>query len=334
MKKILVIGYGSIGKRHVKNLISHSNYEIIIYTKHKDLKHLNSKRIKILNSFGKCLDEKPDVGFITNETSLHLNIATKLAKAGLDLFIEKPLSNSMQGVKRLMNLINRKKLITMVGCNFRFYVPLKKIKELLDSKIIGKIISVHVETSSHLPDWHPYEDYRFGYAARTDLGGGIVLTEIHEIDYLYWFFGEVKELFSITGKFSDLEVSADDMSATILKFKNNIIAEVHMDFIHRPYFKSCKVRGSMGIIYWNSEENKVKLYNYKKKNWKIILDTKKYNLTVPSKVNQMYVEEIKYFLNCVKKRKKTINDVKQSVRTLQIALAIKKSSKIKRLVKI
>ena len=80
---------------------------------------------------------------------------------------------------------------------------LKKIKELVEKRTLGKIISVQTECSSYLPDWHPYEDYRKGYAAREDLGGGAVLTQIHEIDYMYWFFQEVENIVSISGKFSD-----------------------------------------------------------------------------------------------------------------------------------
>lgn len=92
-----------------------------------------------------------------------------------------------------------------MGCNLRFHDCIKKMKSLLEKETIGKIISVKVECGAYLPDWHPYEDYSKGYAARDDLGGGVVLTCIHELDYLYWFFGEIKEVFSITGKFSNLK---------------------------------------------------------------------------------------------------------------------------------
>jgi predicted dehydrogenase len=132
MKKILFVGYGSIGARHVNNILKFTDHEIIICTKRMDLKSLNNKRIKIFNSLEKSLSENPDIGFITNETSFHIDIATKLAKKGLDLFIEKPLSNSMKGVKQLETITKKKKLISMVGCNMRFYPPLVKIKNLLE----------------------------------------------------------------------------------------------------------------------------------------------------------------------------------------------------------
>ena len=162
--------------------------------------------------------EKPDIGFITNETAYHIPVAIKLAKSGLDLFIEKPLSNIMKNVKELTKLVEIKKLVTLMGCNLRFDKCIKEIKHLVDQQTIGKIISVKVECGTYLPDWHHDENYSNSYAAREELGGGVVLTCIHELDYLFWFFGEIKEVFSMTGKFSNLKINASDLSAIILRF--------------------------------------------------------------------------------------------------------------------
>tara|TARA_B110000014_G_scaffold42579_1_gene28141 strand:+ start:479 stop:1468 length:990 start_codon:yes stop_codon:yes gene_type:complete len=324
--KILIVGLGSIGKRHMENIISKTNSEIIILTRRKDLDFLKKKNIKILNSLKECLQEKPDIGFITNETSHHIPIAIKLAKAGLDLFLEKPLSNSMTSINQLVNIVNRKKLITLMGCNLRFHEGIKKIKSLIEKQTVGRIISVKVECGAYLPDWHPYEDYSKGYAARDDLGGGVVLTCIHELDYLYWFFGQIKEVISITGKFSDLKIKTNDLSAIILRFQNNIIGEVHLDYFQKPEIRSCKIIGTKGTIYWDSLHNEVKVFNFKTQKWNIILKIKNY------KKNNMYQDELKHFMNCVKKEKKSINDISQGTYLLKVALGIIKSSKLKKTV--
>ena len=321
--KILVVGYGSIGKRHVTNLLKNTRSEIIICTKRKDVKFSN-RNIKVINSLNKALKEKPTVGFITNETAYHIPTAIKLAKAGLDLFIEKPLSNSTKGIKTLQKIVKEKKLIVQMGFHMRFHKCIMKIHEFLEKKKVGRVISGQVENGSYLPDWHPYEDYRKGYAAKNSLGGGIVLTQIHEIDYLYWFFGNPKTIYSVTGKFSDLETPVDDYSSSIMKFKKNITTEMHLDFFLGYEYKRCKIKGTKGIIFWNSVYNEVKFFDAKKKSWKIILKLKKFER------NDMYVDEIKYFLKCVKNRKKPMNSLDEGIDTMKIALNIIKSGKTKK----
>lgn len=330
MKKALIVGYGSIGTRHLKNLISIENMKILILTKRKNLE-INQKNVKVIHNLKDALNEKPDFALITNETRYHIPIALKLAKFGLDLFIEKPLSDSMKNIEKLKKIVNEKKLVTQIGCNLRFYPPLKKIKELVGKQIVGKPISVQVETGSYLPDWHPWEDYRTGYAAKKELGGGVLLTAIHEIDYLYWIFGKITDVSSITGKFSDLEVNADDLSVSLIKFKNNLIGEIHLDYFQRPFFKSCKIKCTKGVILWDSGTNKVKVYNAKLKKWASKQITPNYKLT-SNKVNTMYIDEMTHFLHCVKNRKKTINDFNQGVYVLKIALAIRKASEKKKTV--
>ena len=322
MTKILIVGYGSIGKRHLENFLQFKNTEVTVYTKRDDLQSLKKKGINISNSLTKCLKENPDVGVIANETSLHIPIAIKLATKGLDLFLEKPLSNSLKDIERLHTIVKKKKLITQMGCNLRFHPCIRKIKSLIDEQRIGRIISAQVQSCSYLPDYHPWEDYRKGYAARKDLGGGVILTQIHEIDYLYWFFQEVENVISISGKLSDLDITAEDYVSSLLKFKNKILGELHIDYFQRPNFRSCKLRGTKGEIYWDSNNNCVDIYNMNKKKWETKLEVKNYEMKFS------YIEQLKHFLECIKHRKETINDLEQGVTTLKIALGIKKASKL------
>ena len=325
MINVLIVGYGSIGKRHLENFLQFKDIRLTVYTKRNDLQLLKKKGIKVSNSLTECLKENPDIGVIANETSLHTPIAIKLAKEGLDLFLEKPLSNSLKDIEKLRAIVKKNKLITQMGCNLRFHPCIKKIKNLIEQQKIGKIISAQVQCCSYLPDYHRWEDYRKSYAARKDLGGGVILTQIHEIDYMYWFFQEVENVISMSGKFSDLDVTAEDYAPSLLKFKNKIIGELHLDYFQRPEFRSCKIRGTKGEIYWDSVDNCVDVFNMNKKRWETKFDSGfSNNLDTYSS----YVEELKHFLKCVKHRKETINDLEQGITTLKIALAIKKASKL------
>jgi len=328
MKKILIVGFGSIGKRHLKNILTHTQNEVIILTKRKDDIGINSKRARIYHNLEDCLSEKPHIGFITNETAYHIETAIKLAKAGLDLFLEKPLSNSLKGIKTLQKIVKQKKLITQMGYNLRFHGCIIKTRKLLQENKIGKVISIQAENGSYFPDWHPYEDYRISYAGKKTLGGGIILTQIHDIDYLYWFFNNPKSIFSMSGKFSNLDITTEDYCASIIQFPKNIIAELHLDFFQGPEFRSFKIKGTNGILSWNSLDNQIKFYSNRKKEWYVIYKLKNYQR------NKMYVDELKHFLNCVKNRTKTINTLNDGIKTMNIALAMKKSSKQKKIIEL
>lgn len=324
--KVVIIGFGSIGRRHFENLHSLVDDDVLICTKKQRIGNIPHKNI--FSSLQDCIKQKPDIGFVTNVTNLHIKTALELTKAGCHIFVEKPLSNSIKGIKSLIDIVDNKQLITLMGCNMRFHPCLLAVKDLISSGKIGKIISVRAENGSYLPDWHPDEDYSKGYAARKDLGGGVVLTCIHEIDYLYWLFGDVKEVYSLSGKLSTLKIKSEDLSTIIFRFKNNIIGELHLDYFQKPSSRNCKIIGSEGTIHCDFATNTVKYYDVKKKKWVITLHLKRYDF------NFMYMAEVKHFLDCIRKKKKTINDVHQGFKILKIAMAILKSSKTKRPVRL
>ena len=154
------------------------------------------------------------------------------------------------------------------------------------------------------------------------------MTCIHEIDYLYWFFGNIRDIFSVTGRFSDLNIKAEDLSAIILKFKNNVIAEVHLDYFQQPSARNCKIIGTKGTLTWDIESNIVKYYDVKKKKWLEKSKLRNYD------INKPYIKELNHFVNCIKGKDKPINDLKQGIYILKVALAVKKSSKLKKTISV
>lgn len=323
-----MVGYGSVGKRHISNLLDLGNTDIIVCTKRKKDNFLQKKDCKIYDSLSKCILEKPDAAIICNESSQHLSTALFLAKNGIHLFIEKPLSNSNKNIKNFLKIIKKRKIISLMGCPFRFHPLVKKTHQILNSKKLGKIFYIHVENGSYLPDWHPKENFQKSYASRIDLGGGVILTNIHELDYIHWYFGDPDQIYSISGNYSDLKITAEDFSDILMTFnKEKTMCNIHLDFFQKPKSRSCKIVGSKGTLSFDLLRNEMKIYN------KLNNKTKKITLK-NFESNSMYLEELKHFIHCIKKHKKSINDVEEGAQVLKLALMVKQAATKKRSVRL
>ena len=317
--KILVIGYGSIGKRHISNLSKIGKIKIIVLTKRKKDSFLKKNNCQVFSKLEDCLNETPIAAIICSETSFHINTASKLIKKNIHIFIEKPISNSLTGIKELKRIIKSKKIITHVGCVQRFHPVMKKTRKIIEKKSIGRIKFLHAENGSYLPDWHPYEDYEQSYASKTSLGGGVILTCIHELDYLIWLFGKITHTVAINKNIGGLGIKVNDFSSSILEFSNKIIGELHLDFFQRPKSRFCKIVSEKGSLYLDYEKNQLQFYNVRSKKWKTIIKLNKFNK------NSMYLDEMKYFLKCIKNNKISFNDVNFAEEVLKTALLIEKS---------
>ena len=318
--KILVVGYGSIGKRHISNLTKIGKIKIIVHTKRKKDNFLKKNNCSVFSKLENCLNENPTAAIICNETSLHVKIATKLIKNNIHVFIEKPLSNSLIGIKQLKKMVRAKRIITHIGCVQRFHPITKKTKEIIQKKSIGKIKFLHAKNSSYLPDWHPDKDYKESYASKPELGGGVVLTCIHELDYIIWLFGKINKVIAINKNIGNLEINVDDFSTSFLEFSNKSIGKLHLDFFQIPKNRFCKISSEKGMLHLDFEKNQLRFYNIKRKKWKTIIKVKGFNK------NCMYLDEMNYFLNCIKNSETSFNDIHFGEEVLKIALLIDKSS--------
>lgn len=316
--KILICGVGSIGKRHLTNLMALGYEDIILYRtgKHTIEDDDLIKKARTVTTMDEALAMKPDVAFICNPTSLHIPTAIKAAQHGCHIFLEKPISDNMNGVDELKVIVDRKKLVTFVGCQFRFHPLLKKIKSLVDSEALGKIMYARAEWSEYLPDWHLWEDYKFSYSARKELGGGVLLTQIHPVDYLYWMFGNVTEVKSLYGTVGNLTLEVEDLAEVLLKFESGIIGSVHVDYIQKPRVHILNIVGKKARIFWDCHHGFMEITD-KDGNTERTEDPQEFER------NTMFLDEVKHFMDCVQNKKQTIHPIEQGINTLAIILAAK-----------
>jgi predicted dehydrogenase len=210
----------------------------------------------------------------------------------------------------------------------RFHPGLREIKRLLAASAVGRVIAARVEGGQYLPDWHPWEDYRRGYSARRELGGGVILDAIHEIDYLRWLFGPVADAVCLAGKLSQLEIDTEDTAAMLLRFENGIFGEVHLDYVQRAYRRTCQVIGEEGTIHWDFSAGQVRWYSARTRQWQL------YENPAGWEVNQMYIDEMEHFLACLAGEAKSELVVSEAAQVLRIALAAKQSAERRRWIRL
>lgn len=315
--KFLVCGTGSIGLRHLKNLKYLGQNDIIVYSTGKSLMlgvKEEIKDFKVYDNLKKALEEKPDVCMITNPTSMHIDVALKAAKAGCHLYIEKPLSNSLKDLDLLKKIVDEKKLTTLITYQFRYHPHIIKLKEIFNSleNIYGKALYVTTEWSEYLPDWHPWEDYKQGYSARKDLGGGVLLTQIHPLNYLNYIFGEIKDVKINKIATNILNIEVDDIADLLLLFENGMSGHIHIDFLQKPRVHTMKIITSKGRFEWDYHQNNLIFINMQGN--KEIFENEGFER------NDMFINMLRDFIQAVKNKSETKFKLDEAIRELKLLL--------------
>jgi predicted dehydrogenase len=320
--RFAIIGCGSIGQRHLRNLKAAGARDIIVVDPLADRRDAIAAELGVASgaSLEAAWDFGADVAFVTSPTSLHLEHALSAARHGCHLFVEKPLGDRWEGVGELLEEVRRRKLTTLVGCNLRFHPGLGIVKHTIESGQLGRVTSARVEAGQYLPDWHPSEDYRLSYSARRAMGGGIILDAIHELDYIRWLLGEVATVACFAGHLSHLQIDSEDTAAILLRFAAGAIGEVHLDYVQRSYSRNCHIIGDEGTIRWSFGAKTVDLYTAAEGNWRGI------PLPADWTADRMYTLELDHFLRCLDGTARPELDIANAARVLQIALAAKRSS--------
>jgi predicted dehydrogenase len=276
-----------------------------------------------------ALAERPDAVFVTNPNLLHLQVALAAARAGCHLFIEKPLSHSLDGIDKLIEIVQRKKLVAFVAYQFRFHPGLRLMKTLIEQGRLGRLSAAHIVNGEYLPDWHPYEDYRQSHAARREQGGGCLSIQTHELDYALWLFGMPSHVYAVGGHLSRLEVDVEDSVSILLRCQQQgrpLPVHIHLDYLQRPPQRVCEVIGDAGKARYDYYSNTVELHDASEK-------TAEVRRFVEFDRNQMFVDELTHFLACLRGDTHPVVDLGEAVRSLKISLAANESMKTQNVVR-
>jgi predicted dehydrogenase len=316
--RLLVIGCGSIGERHIHNLRALGATEVAAF----DLDAERLERvardceIRTCGAIHEGLSHRPDAVLVCTPPYLHTSIVQQALLADAHVFVEKPLAHTLDGLDALLIEAGRRRRVVQVGYQLRFHPGLQQLRDLIVRGSIGRPLVARAEFGQYLPDWRPRQDYRCSYTARAAMGGGIILDASHEIDYVRWLLGEVKSVYCAADHLSSLEVDVEDTASLILRLRDGAIAEVHLDCVQRGYARSCKVIGDAGTVVWDYGIG-LSLLAGSNPEWQAF--------PVTTEPNQMYLDEMRHFLECVRGEAEPLVDGATGRRVLEIALAAKRS---------
>ena len=314
---IMICGLGSIGRRHLRNLRALGREDVVLFRTGKStLPDDELAGLPIEYDLDQALDRwQPEAAVISNPTALHLEVAIPTAEAGCHLLIEKPVSHSMDGMDDLREALRKGGGRVLVGYQFRFHPGLYVVKQLLEDETIGRLFSARVHWGEYLPDWHPWEDYRHSYSARSDLGGGVVLTLSHPFDYLRWLLGEVEAVTAETSGAGYLELQVEDSAEIILTFEKGPLAHIHLDYNQRPASHWLEIIGSQGTIRWDNDDGVTRWWAAKVGQWNEIAPPEGFER------NDLFFKETEHFLEVVKGNTTPTCTLEDGVRAMEIALA-------------
>lgn len=318
--KIAIIGTGSIGSRHIYNIQSQNPQTKFTFIRQSGYTDDLSVRCNA-NVVKELADgDVYDAIVIANPSSMHMDSLEKIIKNNMCCFVEKPIVTDLQDCHKLYRLIEKYcyTATSMVGCNLRYLPSLQKMKNLIETGALGKIIRVSLEAGKWLPDWRPTQDYRKSYSAYNNLGGGVILDLIHEVDMVRWIFGDYSDFKAYASKLSDLEIETEDTACIILSRENGPLVSVNLDYISRDPVRKYRVIGTQGTIEWDLNRQLLTLTSAS--SYDVICDNPE-----DFDVSKTYIFAMDEFMQAVKNKQKTSQGIVEGIKTAELALRIKES---------
>ena len=323
--RFLIVGLGSMGKRRVRNLKALQAGEIIGFDPRADrcMEAKSKYGIAVHKTFENAIADHPDALVISTSPDLHMQYAHAALNHGKPFFTEASVTDA--GMDELVKKLSTENVVGVPSCTMRFYPGPKKIKELIDTGRIGRVLSFTYQSGQYLPDWHPWEDYRKYYVSKRETGACREIVPF-ELVWLVWAFGGVERLTCMKGKVGDLDADIDDLYHLLLKFRSGAIGHLTVDVLARPGVRHMRVIGTEGIVEWVAGENIIKVSNMSDYSWETIelnrgtVEEKYVNPEEP------YVEEMSRFIRAIQGKEDFGYTFEEDHRILQILNKAEESS--------
>jgi len=319
---ILIIGGGSVGQRHARNLAT-EGCRISVVDPRADRRDELAAQTDVAGRWETVeealCDERFDGAAVCSPTVFHVEQASAVLKARTPVLLEKPVSMDHREALRLKDMVSRSGVPVLLGYTWRWWRPLRKVRTLLEQGMIGKLRHVQFHMSANLADWHPWEPLADFFMSRADLGGGALLDESHWIDLMTWFFGRPKEIQGRIDRLSDLAIDSDDTVDAIVTYRDGPRVLLHLDLYGRPHEKFIRFLGENGTILWSAEPNRIRIGQEAAHEWR----DEEFTL----ERNEMFVEVVREFLSVLRGRPVQTCKLEEGVQVMEIIDALRTSSR-------
>lgn len=320
MNYFLIIGLGSIGKRHLQNLVTLGFENLIIVSKTKNT-DAQFDKYKWYSSIQEAVSENSiSHAIICTPTANHVHDLEILLDNHIEnIYLEKPISNNLQHLDSIKGkLQNCKRCV--VGYDLHFDPGLLKMKEILSENTLGKPFSINAIVGQYLPDWRPNQNHKEGMSAKIEKGGGVMLDLIHEFDYLRWLIGKPKRIACLYQNNPNLEIETEDVADVLIQFENNTTGTIHLDYHQKKLVRNCMVTCEWGTIFWDLAQSEVKIVTQNNE-----VETFSYQ---GFERNQRYLNSMSAFIDDSKFNDK-LTTFEDALISLKMVVASKKASETK-----
>jgi predicted dehydrogenase len=261
---ILVVGTGSIGKRHIANLLA-LGVDVRAFSYRAAAGDSSSQpvqhdpRVPLVGDLSQALASDVHAVVVANRTDQHLAVALQAARLGKHVFIEKPLAASLAQAEELVAAVRDQGLVVEAGFMLRHHPNLRWMQSYLASGALGELMHLRASVGQWLPDWRPGTDHRQGYGAFRAQGGGVIFDLIHELDLVHWLVGPVVDVSAMTRVVPALEIETEGVAQISLRMASGVLAQVHLDYVRPGYGRDMELVGRHGVLSWDYTKGTVSL---------------------------------------------------------------------------
>lgn len=326
--KLAIVGLGSVGCRHLQNFHAVGVDALAAFDVAAARREAGAAQFPfaaVTDTLEAALEGADGVVVCTPPDS-HLAVARMAAEPGAHLMVEKPLAHSVEGVEALLRFCDVRGLRVLTAYNWRFWPPMLLVERMLKEGRIGPVRAARTEYAYHLSIRYPGGDYRDAYMADAARGGGALLDESHAIDYMRWLLGEIAEVSAVVDRVSSLEITSDDVADLTVRFVSGAVGNIHMNLFAWNMHGHFELLGEEGVIQWRRFENEVRVFDPKGNRWEIY--------PFACQLNDMYVEEARHFLACLRGEAIPKCDGWDGFKTMRVLDAARRASAERRWVRV